>query len=253
MDRVVQRVRERLAQARKVLVISGAGISAESGVPTFRGAGGVWNNKDLMRLASPEGFAEDPARAWTWYDGRRRQLAGCVPNPAHRALVDLERCVPDFLIATQNVDQLHEAAGSRAIEHVHGSIWNVRCTAARCPRSRGETYYPAVPLPEIPPRCACGALLRPAVVWFGEILPAEPLERIDRFIRSGAVDSVLAVGTMAVFPYIVAWALLAQRLGACLVEINPEPTDLSHAADIRLIGKAGDLLPQVVGSAADPR
>ncbi len=159
----MQAVREWLKQARSVAVLTGAGVSAESGVPTFRGNNGLWRQYRAEDLATPGAFARDPKLVWEWYDWRRGLIAQAQPNAGHRALVELEKRVPSFTLITQNVDGLHELAGSRNVLEVHGSIWKVRCTS--CERERMDRR---TPLPEIPPKCECGALLRPGVVWFGE-------------------------------------------------------------------------------------
>ena len=152
----MQRAREWLRQASSVAVLTGAGISAESGIPTFRGAGGLWREFRAEDLATPEAFARDPRLVWEWYDWRRGLIARAEPNAGHRALAELERRAGRFTLITQNVDGLHDRAGSRNILKVHGDIWMVRCTA--CGR---ETRDDRVPLPELPPRCECGGLLRP--------------------------------------------------------------------------------------------
>jgi NAD-dependent deacetylase len=239
-DRVV----ERLRVARRVLALTGAGISAESGIPTFRGREGWWRKEDPTRLATQGAFDRDPGYVWEWYQYRRGLVAGAEPNAGHRALAALEEPGRDVLVATQNVDDLHERAGSRAVTHVHGSIWRVRCEGCRA-----ETHDPTHPYPELPPRCdRCSALLRPAVVWFGEILPTAPLERIEAFIRDG-VDVALVIGTEATFGYIQGFALAARQQGALLVEVNPTRTILSDHVDVRLEGAAGEVMPRLVHGA----
>jgi NAD-dependent deacetylase len=233
------RVAHRLRTARRVLALTGAGISAESGIPTFRGRDGWWRKEDPARLATQAAFDRDPAYVWEWYQYRRGLVADAAPNPGHLALAALD-AGRDLLVATQNVDDLHERAGSRHITHIHGSLWNVRCEG--CRQERHDTTHP---FPALPPRCDCGALLRPAVVWFGEMLPTGPLERIDRFIQDG-VDVALVVGTEATFGYIQAFALAARRAGALLVEVNPGRTALSDAVDVRIEGTAGEVLPELL-------
>jgi NAD-dependent deacetylase len=218
----------------RVLVITGAGVSAESGIPTFRGAGGLWRNLDPSQLATPEAFERDPALVWTWYDERRRGIRAARPNPAHRAVAALTHISRDHLVVTQNVDDLHERGGSPPdrVVHVHGDIFLTRC--ARCPYSTHDDI--AV---DPPPRCPrCGSLCRPGVVWFGEALNAEPLARVEEFLAT-PVDVVLLVGTTAVFGYIVDWAT---RSGL-LVEINPDETAASARADRVVRAPAGQALP----------
>jgi NAD-dependent deacetylase len=240
-----RRVAERLRSARKVLALTGAGISAESGIPTFRGRDGWWRKEDPTRLATQAAFDRDPAYVWEWYQYRRGLVASAEPNPGHRALAALEEAGRDVLVATQNVDDLHERGGSRHVTHIHGSIWRVRCEG--CGLERDETTHP---FPSLPPRCdACEGLLRPAVVWFGEMLPGMPLARVESFIQ-GSVDVALVVGTEATFGYIQGFALAARRAGALLVEVNPGRTLLSDQVDARIEGPAGEVLPRLLDWAA---
>ncbi len=231
---------ESLKSASNVLIITGAGISAESGVPTFRDADGLWTKYDPEELATPEGFFRDPARAWEWYDMRRRSIVHCKPNPAHIILAKMERAYPRFLISTQNIDDLHEAAESKNVIGIHGSIWRMRCTV-----DEEDTWEDRnTPIPHIPPVCPrCGALARPDVVFFGEEYGREFHETYD-FIKGG-VDVTLVIGTSGYVatPHILAEE--ARRVGAYTVEINLEPTGFSKIADDVLIGKAGEILPDL--------
>lgn len=241
-----RRVADRLAGARRVLVLSGAGISAESGIPTFRGRDGWWRNEDPSRLATPEAFRRDPAYVWECYQYRRELVGAAEPNAGHRAVARWEGDRRDVLVATQNVDDLHERAGSRRVTHIHGSIWRVRCFAC----DAGAREERTVPFPELPPRCEdCGAPLRPDVVWFGEMLPERPIREVERFL-AGGVDLAFVVGTEASFGYIRAFALAARQTGALLVEVNPGTTALSDAVDVRLAGAAGEMLPGLDGEPA---
>ncbi len=236
----VERVVEALRNARRVLVLTGAGISAESGIPTFRGKDGWWKLRNPQELATLEAFTSDPRFVWEWYEHRRATIAQAEPNPAHRMLAWLEKQGKHIFIVTQNVDDLHERGGSRRIVHVHGSIWRVKCMRD------GQTFDDKrVPLPELPPKCECGALLRPAVVWFGEMLQMDALAEIDAYFCEGPADVVLVIGTCSTFGYIQAWALEAKRRGALLVELNPDVTELSASADTTLPGKAGEILEEV--------
>lgn len=228
-----------LAAAREILVLTGAGISAESGVPTFRGAGGLWREHRPEDLATPEAFARDPDLVWEWYEWRRARVAAAAPNPGHHALVRLEGSGRPFTLVTQNVDGLHERAGSRDVVRLHGSLWTVRCT--RCGAERDDRR---VPLPERPPRCACGGLERPGVVWFGEPLPAEALERA--IAAAGSCDVLLVVGTSAVVWPAAGLVPHAFAAGARVVEVNPEPSAISGQV-LALRGPAGAVLPEIVG------
>jgi len=228
--------------AGAVVVVTGAGVSAESGVPTFRGAGGLWRSFRAEDLATPGAFGRDPRLVWEWYDWRRQGLATARPNAAHDALARLERAhAGSFLLVTQNVDGLHAAAGSRKLVEVHGSIWQVRCTA--CGRER---YERAVPLATLPPTCpACGGLERPGVVWFGEALPAVALEAA--FGAARACELMLVVGTSAVVYPIAYLPRVARENGARVIEVNPEETPLTPLADESIRGRAAEVLPSLLG------
>lgn len=235
----VEAARSALRDARRVLVLTGAGVSAESGIPTFRGEDGWWKRRDPMELATPEAFGREPDEVWAWYDYRRRLIADAEPNAAHRALAGWAGDGREVRIITQNVDDLHERAGSDDVIHIHGSIWRVRCTGC------GAVYEDRrAPLPELPPTCdRCGDHpVRPDVVWFGESLPAAELRRVQAVFDRGAIDLALVIGTEAVFGYIRQWAELARRAGAMLVEVNPSRTGLSGIVDLRMAGKAGEVL-----------
>jgi len=236
----VQRAREWLENASRVAALTGAGISAESGVPTFRGPGGLWEQYRPEDLATPEAFARDPLLVWRWYDWRRIRIAGASPNAGHMALAELERKKVEFTLITQNVDGLHERAGSRRLVKLHGDIWEVFCTSCGR-RERNEQ----APLAELPPRCPeCRGLLRPGVVWFGEPLPAGAWQQAEQAACSAEV--FLVIGTSAaVYPAAgLAWA--AKAAGARIIEVNPEETGISPLADETLRGPAGELLPRLI-------
>jgi NAD-dependent deacetylase len=228
-----------LHQVQHVVVLTGAGVSHESGIPTFRGPGGLWRNFRPEELATPQAFAKDPHLVWEWYDWRRSLIGKAEPNPGHRALVALEKAVPDFNLITQNVDGLHRRAGSRQVLEVHGSIWEVRCTSCEIVKEDRR-----VPIP-IPPHCdTCGGLLRPNVVWFGEALDPKILEAAQHALKHAQV--MLAVGTSAVVQPAASFALWARQWGAKLAEINPDPTPLTPHCDFVLMGKSGEILPLLV-------
>lgn len=234
-----------LAEAERVVVLTGAGISAESGVPTFRGAGGLWRQHRPEDLATPEAFARGPRLVWEWYDWRRARVAKAEPNPGHLALAQLEQRVPDFTLITQNVDGLHQRAGSRRVLKLHGDIWTLHCLGCGLEETNHD-----VPLREIPPRCSCGGLFRPGVVWFGEALPADVLRHAMEAAAHAQV--FLVVGTSAVVQPAASLPLLAQQNGAKLVEVNLEETPLSAQADASFWGKAGELLPRLLEAAVKP-
>src|SRR5688572_29364545 len=230
----------RLRAAHRVLVLTGAGVSAESGVPTFRGPEGLWRAFRPEDLATPEAFARDPRLVWEWYAWRREKIAACAPNAAHRALVALEARAPQFLLATQNVDGLHALAGSRRLVELHGSLWRVRCTGCGHAAARRDDLGP------LPPSCSCGSTLRPDVVWFGETLPPEALQRAFDAAREAEV--VLVVGTSSLVHPAAAIPEAALFAGAYVVEVNPEPTPLSDRATVSLRGRAAEVVPWLVGA-----
>jgi NAD-dependent deacetylase len=239
LDQQIRGAREALARASQVAVLSGAGISAESGIPTFRGAGGLWKTFRAEDLATPAAFERDPALVWEWYDWRRGLIAEAEPNAAHKALVQLERVKQHFALVTQNVDGLHDRAGNRTIWKVHGDIWTLRCL--RCRRERVDR---SVPLNPLPPRCECGGLERPGVVWFGEGLPEEVWRRAEESVRQTQV--LLVVGTSALVYPAAGLVDLARSSGAKVVEINVEESAVSRTADYCLLGPAASILPRLL-------
>jgi NAD-dependent deacetylase len=223
-----------LKSAANVAVLTGAGVSAESGIPTFRSNGGYWQQYRFEDLATPQAFARDPKFVWTWYEERRRAIAAAKPNAGHLALAALEKTKPFFTLITQNVDGLHDLAGSQNIIKLHGDIWNVRCL--NC----GDERVDRCRLEDLPPHCHCGGLLRPGVVWFGEMLPEGALERATAAVR--AADVLIVAGTSAqVYP---AAGLIP--MAAKVIEINPEATPFSDEVTISLRGKSAEILPQLV-------
>jgi NAD-dependent deacetylase len=244
VDDLGQAVREaaaRLRSARGVCILTGAGISAESGIPTFRDAmTGLWSRFSPEELASPEGFLRDPERVWAWYEERRAGVKRASPNPGHRALADLQSRVPRLTLVTQNVDGLHQRAGSRGVLEYHGNILRDRCIAEETVSERAGGGGAALP------RCAgCGALLRPDVVWFGEPIPSGPL--IGAAEAAAACDVFLSIGTSSLVYPAAGLAYAALDAGATVIECNPNPTDLTPLAHVVLAGPAGELLPRVLG------
>ena len=209
----------------KVVVLTGAGISAESGIPTFRGKDGLWNRYDPHELATPEAFNRNPRLVWEWYDWRRQLIAKAQPNEGHRVLAQMEKELGDVWIITQNVDGLHQKAGSEKVIELHGNIWKVRCL--ECAR---EYYDYTAPLKEIPPLCNnCSGLVRPGVVWFGEALPSDAIEKAIGL--SQEADLFLVVGTSAQVYPAAELPLIAKRNGATLIEVNPEDTPITPYCD----------------------
>jgi NAD-dependent deacetylase len=227
----------RMKSAERVTVLTGAGVSAASGVPTFRGAGGLWRSFRSEDLATLEAFDRDPQLVWEWYDWRRTAIAVCEPNAAHHVIARWSRR-SGFTLVTQNVDGLHERAGSASVLRMHGSIWELRCRAS-CTSQTWEDHR--APLPDLPPRCpACGGLARPGVVWFGELLDPDVLARS---IEATRCDVFFAVGTSALVHPAAGLIARAKAHGAYTVEINPEPTEGSRYLDMVIPLGAEHALP----------
>jgi NAD-dependent deacetylase len=231
-----------LAGAERVLVSSGAGMSKESGIPTFRDAmEGLWANFDPQALATEAGFRADPRRVWSWYAWRRERVGDARPNPGHVALAEMEPLIPELVVVTQNVDGLHREAGSSDVVELHGNIRRVKCL------DHGHAYDgPLPPFTEgeeqDPPPCpVCGSPLRPDVVWFGEMLPADAVERAWKLAEH--CHALLLIGTSGTVWPAAELPLVARRHGGLVIEINPEPSELTHAADVFLEGRAGVVLP----------
>lgn len=242
----VQTLAGRLRAARRVAVLTGAGVSAASGVPTFRGPDGLWRRHRPEDLATPAAFERDPQLVWEWYDWRRARIAGCAPNAAHVTLATWASRWPTYTLVTQNVDDLHERAGGASVLHLHGSIWHVRC-AEGCGGGRRARRLDAVPLDPLPPRCpSCRGLERPDVVWFGEPLDALTLERAADAVD--AADVVLVVGTSAVVHPAAGLIGVAAAAGAFVVEINPDDTPWSGDVGLTLRAPAEIALPAIAAA-----
>jgi NAD-dependent deacetylase len=235
----------------RVLVITGAGVSAESGIPTFRGKDGYWRNLDPTKLATPEAFARDPNLVWDWYRERRQRIRKAEGNPAHHAIAKLAARAGEFLLVTQNVDDLHRRAerGQKRIPHdkivqIHGDIFVTRCLRCDCQRyEREHEQHDDGSLPKCP---ECGAFMRPGVVWFGEQLDQAKIETVEIFLTGGDCDLVIVAGTTALFDYIIDWALRARGQTGQVIEVNPEETSLSQFATKSFREPAGVALPRLV-------
>ena len=214
-----------IAKLEPLIVLTGAGVSAESGVPTFRGAEGLWRTYRAEELATPIAFHRDPLLVWEFYAWRRELIAACEPNQAHLLLADIEKQISDFTLITQNVDGLHAAAGSRNIIEIHGSIWRLRCTSC------GDRWNDRnVPLEKLPPPCpGCGEKARPDVVWFGEALDPEVLDRAFETVKRARV--MLVIGTSGIVYPAAELPRASKMHGAKLIEINTETTPISGIAD----------------------
>jgi NAD-dependent deacetylase len=238
----IERAAVALAGARRVTALTGAGVSAASGIPTFRGADGLWKKVRAETLATPEAFEHDPKLVWEWYDWRRQMIRGAEPNDAHRVLARWTRERPGFTLITQNVDGLHERAGAERLVRLHGSIWHVRCWHG-CQAGRSDWLDDRAPLPTLPPRCPhCGGLARPGVVWFGE--PLHP-EHVAQATAATGGDVFLTIGTSSVVYPAAALVHQAQARGAFTIEINPQATEATSRVDLALSGPAEHLLPQL--------
>jgi len=237
-DRLVTR----LATAGWVTAFTGAGVSAESGVPTFRGADGVWAKFKPEELANMDAFIRNPKLVWEWYAHRKQVIAQVKPNPGHEALVRLEEIVPNFALITQNIDNLHRRAGSRTIHELHGNIERNYCMECGTLYNNAEVLGKSgVPLCD-----RCGGKIRPDVVWFGEMLPEDAWNAAVR--AASSADVFLSIGTSAVVYPAASLPLLARRSGGVLVEINPEPTPLTEQTDEFLQGPSGAILPALVAA-----
>lgn len=235
----IQRACDLLARARRVAVLTGAGVSAESGVPTFRSAGGLWAEHRVEDVATPRAFQRDPRRVWAFYQARLQNLRHVQPNAGHYALARLEARYESFTVVTQNVDGLHRRAGSRRVLEVHGSLAQVRCTGCESVFDQEDLTLEALPTC---PRC--GALLRPNVVWFEEALPEDVW--LEACAAVDACEVLLVVGTSAAVYPVAGLIWQARQRGAKVIEINPEPTDATELADVSIRGRSGQVLPQIV-------
>jgi NAD-dependent deacetylase len=235
---MLEKARAVMHSAKRIVALTGAGVSAESGIPTFRSNGGFWRNNRFQDLATPEGFARNPKFVWEWYEERRRGIAATRPNAGHEALARIEQQTPDFTLITQNVDGLHDAAGSKNVIKLHGDIWVLRCTKCGAERVSRDALH------DLPPYCECGGMLRPGVVWFGEDLPEGAMERAAGAVRRAEV--LIVAGTSGQVYPAAGLIPLALRSGAAVIEINPEDTDFSDEVTIALRGKSAEILPQLV-------
>jgi NAD-dependent deacetylase len=228
-----------LNRTSRVAVLTGAGISAESGIPTFRGEEGLWKNFRAEQLATPQAFAQNPDLVWEWYDWRRGIIGSKDINDGHRVLSKWESIFPTYTVITQNIDGFHAKAGSTKIVELHGNIWKMRCTEEGTVSENYET-----PLKELPPRCPnCGAMLRPHVVWFGESLEQVVIQQA--FALSSSCELIFVIGTSAVVQPAASLPITAADAGAKIVEINPDPTPLTVYTDFTFRGNSGEILPLI--------
>jgi NAD-dependent deacetylase len=230
----------RSLQSGRIVAFTGAGISAESHVPTFRGSDGLWRNYSPERLATAEAFIRDPHLVWEWYDWLRGLIHAAQPNPGHLALTEMQQKDPRrFTLVTQNMDGLHERAGSRDVVKLHGDIWILRCT-----KCAWEGRNEQVSVDPLPPLCRCGGILRPGIVWFGEMLPTDQWERAVDAARTA--DVFMSIGTSALVYPAAGLVHLAHESGARVIIVNPDPTPADEFAAWILRGPAGEILPRLV-------
>jgi NAD-dependent deacetylase len=238
---MLKEARRAYIDASSVCVLTGAGVSAESGIPTFRGEGGLWNNYRAEDLATPDAFERDPQLVWNWYQWRRGIIRGCAPNDGHFAIREIEETKEIFLLITQNVDGLHRRSGSRKIVEMHGNIWDVKCTSCEEILSREEDFL------SLPPKCeGCGGLLRPNVVWFGESIPRKVLD--SSLSALNFCDLLIVAGTSGRVQPAASFAEIASRNGARVIEVNIDREAGGKYVDYFLMGKSGELLPRLIGN-----
>ncbi|MEI6451317.1 MAG: NAD-dependent deacylase [Actinomycetes bacterium] len=244
-DPRLQTAARALARSRRLVVFTGAGVSKESGIPTFREAEtGLWAQYDPMELATREAYERRPAFVWSWYEHRFGAAAAVTPNPAHTAIAELERLLPQVTVVTQNIDGLHQRAGSSDVIELHGSMFRFKCLSGQ---HDGFVLADFAGQDEKPPRCPeCGELLRPDVVWFGEALPGDAIDRAQAL--SADCDVMLVVGTSGIVYPAAGLPLLAAEAGATVIDVNPERDALTAAADIFLQGPGGEVLPELVAA-----
>jgi NAD-dependent deacetylase len=244
-DEHLQTAARVVARAKRLAVFTGAGVSKESGIPTFREPEtGLWTQYDPMELATPEAYLRDPAFVWSWYEHRFGAASAAKPNPGHEALAELEEILPAVCVITQNIDGLHQRAGSSTVIELHGTMHSYRCVRGR---HRGFKRSDFADQTEKPPRCPeCGDPLRPEVVWFGEGLPPQALDDAQRL--SAACDVMLVVGTSGIVFPAAAMPLIAREAGAMVIDVNPERDALARRCDLFLAGPGGEVLPRLVAA-----
>jgi NAD-dependent deacetylase len=231
----LQLVADTISNSEYLIALTGAGISRESNVPTFRGKDGLWRNYDAMELATPDAFRRNPTLVWEWYTWRQGLISECDPNPAHTTLVEWEKTGMLKSVITQNVDGLHIRAGSRNVLEVHGDLWALKCTS--CDYT-GRLYSPAEGIPSCP---ECSSNLRPDVVWFGESLDSNVISKVYHELE--LADVCIVIGTSALVQPAASFPLVVKQRGGQLIEVNVERTPISRVVDFHLSGKAGEILP----------
>ena len=235
--RMFESIKDQIKDFKRIVFVTGAGISQESGIPTFRGKDGLWRNYDAMKLATIDAFYKDPKLVWEWYNERRRNIFSANPNQGHIAISELEKYA-DVTVLTQNVDGLHQKAGSSKILELHGSIIKIKCTVCEFKDEMINEFY------DIPPLCKCGNILRPDVVWFGESLPQDIWK--NAIILASQCDLMVIVGTSLVVSPANTLPIYAKQNNATLIEINPEKTEISSEMNLVLRNTSEKILPEFV-------
>ena len=230
-------VAQKLKDSRKIVFVTGAGISQESGIPTFRGKDGYWRKYDPMKLASIDAFYDDPKLVWEWYEDRRKNILDVKPNEGHFAISQMEE-FKDVVILTQNIDGLHQRSGSTNVLELHGSIIRIKCTVCDFTDNITENFEP------LPPKCKCGSILRPDVVWFGESLPQNIWQSAIK--EASICDVMIVVGTSLVVSPANTLPVYAKQNGATLIEVNPEETVMSHDMDLSIHATSVEVLPKLL-------
>ena len=234
---ILEQIADKLKNSEKIIFVTGAGISQESGIPTFRGKDGLWRKYDPMKLATIDAFYEDPKLVWEWYEERRKNILAAKPNQGHIAIAELEK-KKQVHVLTQNIDGLHQRAGSNSVYELHGSIITIKCTACNFKDKISSSFS------ELPPLCKCGNMLRPDVVWFGESLPQDVWQ--DAIAHASSCDAMVVVGTsLAVSPANLL-PVYAKQNGAMIIEVNPEETSMSGSMDISIRSSAAKALPDLL-------
>ncbi len=236
-NELILKAKEMIEDSDGITVLTGAGMSAESGIPIFRGNDGTWNDVNPMDVATSKAFRNDPGSVWKWYDGRREIIDKAEPNQGHFALAKIERHKEKFTLITQNIDGLHRVAGSQNVIEIHGNIWETRCEKCRITSRNYE-----VPLPEIPPKCEkCAGILRPNIVWFGENIPVQTIDSALLSIEES--ELMLIIGTSGIVEPAASMGLLAKQSDKKVIEINLDETPNSRIYDVSIQAKSGEILP----------
>lgn len=230
-------IKDQVGDAKKIVFVTGAGISQESGIPTFRGKKGLWRNHDAMKLATIDAFYENPRLIWEWYNERRRNIFAAQPNQGHKAIAELEEYV-DVVVLTQNIDGLHQKAGSTQVLELHGSIIKIKCSVCEFREEVISEFS------EIPPLCSCGNVLRPDVVWFGESLRQDVWQKA--IIAASECDLMIIAGTSLVVSPANTLPIHAKQNDAILIEINPEKTEMSSEMDFTIRSTSAFVLPKFI-------